>query len=95
MFVNVGKADFIGSKVFHAHNKEIAVFNIDGEYFAIDNHCPHKGIGLCDGMVDGYVVSCPGHGWEFDLKTGKGVRMPVSVNRYNVTIKDGELHIEI
>ena len=67
--------------------REIGIFNIGGEFFAIGNRCPHNGASLCKGRIVGLVeaaepgsyqfsrrgefVRCPWHGWEFDLRTGK------------------------
>jgi 3-phenylpropionate/trans-cinnamate dioxygenase ferredoxin subunit len=67
--------------------RPIAVFNLDGEFFALVNRCPHQGAGLCEGEVTGLVtadrpghfritrpgeiVRCPWHGWEFDIRTGQ------------------------
>jgi len=67
--------------------REIGIFNVDGEYFAISNRCPHEGASLCKGRLVGLAESsepgsyrlsrrgellrCPWHGWEFDLRTGK------------------------
>lgn len=50
----------------------IAIFRHDGRYFAIDDACPHKGVPLCDGLVDSRTVTCTWHGWRFCLETGQG-----------------------
>ena len=49
---------------------EIAVFRTTDGYFAVDNLCPHRGAPLSDGRLDGVVVTCPWHGWVFDVRTG-------------------------
>ncbi len=70
-----------------AGGKKIAVFNLDGAFFALLDRCPHQGGSLCDGIVTGHVessgpgdyryerrgemVRCPWHAWEFDIRTGK------------------------
>jgi nitrite reductase/ring-hydroxylating ferredoxin subunit len=48
-----------------------AIFNIDGVISAIDGICPHQGGPLADGEVRGTVVTCPWHGWQFDLRSGQ------------------------
>jgi nitrite reductase (NADH) small subunit len=48
----------------------IAVCNVDGEFFAMDNACPHAEGPLGEGSMDGSVLTCPYHGWSFDVKTG-------------------------
>jgi nitrite reductase (NADH) small subunit len=48
-----------------------AIFNIDGEISAIDGICPHQGGPLADGALEGTTVTCPWHGWQFDVRTGK------------------------
>ncbi len=74
-------------KLVQINGREIAVFNVNGEYFAIHNKCPHEGASLCKGILVGLVESkepgqydfsragellrCPWHGWEFDIRTGK------------------------
>ena len=72
-----------------AFGTEVAVFNVDGELFAVANACPHHGGPLCHGRVSGArlpsdpyehkwgrenrVLTCPWHGWEFDLETGRAL----------------------
>jgi len=50
--------------------KDVAIFNLDGEFYAIGNICPHKGGPLGEGEVNGTVVTCPWHGWEIDILKG-------------------------
>lgn len=86
----VGKADEIppGSrKIVRVEGRSIGVFNVDGEYYAIRNRCPHQGAPLCEGKLWGTlksdvpgqfeysgkkeIIACISHGWEFSLKTGQ------------------------
>ncbi|HTS36553.1 MAG TPA: nitrite reductase small subunit NirD [Candidatus Solibacter sp.] len=57
-------------------NREIAIFNLGDRFLAVDNHCPHKGGPLADGLVSGTTVVCPLHAWRLSLDTGKGVNGP-------------------
>ena len=57
-------------KVVQAGGREIALINIDGQFSALDNICPHQGGPLGEGMVEGETITCPWHGWTFDIKTG-------------------------
>lgn len=52
-------------------DKPIALFNVDGTLYAINHICPHRGGPLGEGALNGYVVTCPWHGWTFDVRTGK------------------------
>lgn len=48
----------------------IALFNVDGTFYALDGSCPHQCAPLGKGHLEGYVVTCPWHGWQFDVRTG-------------------------
>ena len=50
--------------------QSIALFKISGKFYAIANHCMHRGGPLATGYIEGSKVTCPWHGWEFDVKTG-------------------------
>jgi nitrite reductase/ring-hydroxylating ferredoxin subunit len=50
--------------------KEIALFNIDGSFFALDNACTHEKGPLAEGDIEGHEVTCPWHGAKFDIRTG-------------------------
>ena len=62
-------------KLVKVDAREIAIFNVDGGYYAIKNFCPHEAEPLWRGRVEEGAVICPNHGWRFDLKTGKCVRL--------------------
>lgn len=79
-------------KIVEIAGRSIGVFNLDGEYHALRNSCPHQQAPLCEGTVsgttlpsavgefrygcEGRIIRCPWHGWEFDLTTGKSVFNP-------------------
>jgi 3-phenylpropionate/trans-cinnamate dioxygenase ferredoxin subunit len=70
-----------------AKGKEILLANVEGTYYAISNKCTHMGGMLCDGKLEGSIVTCPRHGSQFDVKTGKAVRGP-QIPLLNIKIKD-------
>ena len=75
---------------------EVAIFFVDGEYFAIDDVCTHDGGPLAGGEVDGCQVICPRHGARFDLKTGRAVTMPAyrPVETFDVRVADGRVLLD-
>ena len=95
-----GRADQIppgGSKVVEIKEQVVAIFNMQGEFYALDNTCPHQGGPLGEGYLEeGGVISCPWHGWTFDVKTGISPIDPdLKVSCYPVRIEDGEIIVEI
>jgi len=56
-------------KVVMVKDRAIALFNVDGTFYAIDNICLHRGGPLGEGELEGCVVTCPWHGWQYDVKT--------------------------
>jgi nitrite reductase/ring-hydroxylating ferredoxin subunit len=74
---------------------DVALFRRGVEVFAIGNACVHQGGRLCDGAVEGDIVVCPLHGWEYDLRSGACMTVPgESVPRFTVTVEDGAVHLE-
>ncbi len=59
------------AKAFVVGDREIAVFNVDGSFHAIENTCPHQGAPLAQGWIDGFAVTCPWHAWCFDVRSGE------------------------
>jgi nitrite reductase (NADH) small subunit len=58
------------SRAFSVGRYEIALFNVDGDYYALENACPHQGGPIAEGWVENLTVTCPWHAWCFDLRTG-------------------------
>ena len=97
-FVTVGKADSLpigrGATIQLKDGAEVALFNVDGKYFAIENHCPHRGYPLADSRVYGNVVECDIHGYRFDLTDGSCLTDEACpLESYEVKIEDGMIKI--
>jgi len=74
----------------------VAVFNVEGSYYAIDNTCLHRGGPLGEGELEGEVVTCPWHGWEYNVKTGACINNPsVCVKSYPVLVEGSELKVKL
>lgn len=73
-FVTVATTDDIPpgtGKTVEVQGVWIALFNVNGSFFAIDNCCPHAGGPLGEGCLSGMIVECPWHGWKFNVQTGE------------------------
>ena len=96
--------------IVEIEGREIAVFNVDDAFYALSNYCVHQGGPACEGLIsgtmavdedrelsysrDGEIVSCPWHGWEFDIKSGEHLapsnhRLPT----YSVEVRDGDIYV--
>jgi len=74
---------------------DVVVFRKGDEILAIGNDCPHQGGSLCDGWVEGEIVICPVHGWEFDMRSGACMTVPgESLPRYTASVEDGAVYLE-
>ena len=77
--------------------KKIAVFKKDGLFYAIENSCTHQGGSLCDGTLDGKIVTCPLHGAKFDITTGAVEGLPATrpVTAYKIITEQNDVFVEI
>ena len=77
--------------------RSVALFNVDGRFYAIDGTCTHRGGPLSEGELDGTVVTCPWHGARFDVTTGEVLGPPAArgVGRYDVRVEGEDVKIEI
>lgn len=80
---------------FTVNGRAIAVANIDGKFFAINGICLHQGGSLGEGQLDGTVVTCPWHGWQYDVTTGKLAQQPSGgVPCYSVELRGDEVFVD-
>ena len=77
--------------------QQVALFNVEGSYYAIGDTCTHKGASLSEGEADSTIVTCPWHGARFDLRTGDaaGGPAPTGVPAYRVVVDDDDVKIEL
>ena len=99
-FVKVARTDDIPAgqaRMVELNGAEIAVFNIAGSFHAIDNNCTHVGGPLCEGVIEGFEVTCPWHGAVFDVTTGCVLGPPAGqgVGRYNVRVVGPDIEVEV
>lgn len=81
---------------FQVGGKAVAIANVAGKLFAINSVCLHHGGPLGEGDLEGSVVSCPWHGWQYDVTTGKLVQEPDSaVQCYPVEVRDGAIFVDL
>jgi len=82
-------------KIVVAGSIAVGVYNLDGEFYAIEDRCSHDDGPLCEGERDGFCVVCPRHGARFDLRTGAVLSLPATedVEAFEVVVRDGEAFV--
>lgn len=76
--------------------KIVALANVDGTFYAIDNICLHRGGPLAEGELMGSSVTCPWHGWQYDVTTGKSLVNPaVGLTTFPVEIRGDDIYVDI
>ena len=74
---------------------ELAVYNVDGEFYATENSCPHRGAPLSQGELCGHVIECWLHGWQFDVRSGECLTVPDRIRTYRVTVEDQMIKVHL
>jgi nitrite reductase (NADH) small subunit len=83
-------------KEFVVGDRVLAVYLLDGQVQVIDGICPHAGGPLAQGMVRNGVVTCPWHGWQYDVCTGQHRINPrIAVETFAVTVEDGTVFVDL
>jgi nitrite reductase/ring-hydroxylating ferredoxin subunit len=75
--------------------RELALYNVNGEFYATENFCPHKGAPLSAGILCEHIIECEWHGWQFDVRTGECLTVAEKVKTYEVVVEDGLVKILI
>ena len=97
-FVTVAKVGEIaegGRKIVRIEDQTVAVFHLDGGYYAIEDVCTHDGGPIGEGSLEGDIVECPRHGAKFNVKTGAVVAFPATspVPTYAVRVRGDEIQV--
>ena len=83
-------------RVFYINGKSIALANLNGEFYAVDNLCTHDNGPLGEGRFERGMIECPRHGARFDVKTGAVKALPAvhPIKTYPVTIEGDEVRVD-
>lgn len=100
-FVRVASASDLPAgqaMVVDVSGRLIALFNVDGQFYALDNTCVHRGGPLGEGFVDrnNLTVQCPWHGWIYSLATGASpIDSMAKVEKFEVKVEEGEVKVSL
>ena len=98
-FISVAKLTDVPSgegRVVEAGGVPVALFNVDGTFHALDNTCLHRGGPLGDGVCTDGTVTCPWHGWQYDMATGECKGTPgESVDTYEVRVEGEDVQVKL
>jgi nitrite reductase/ring-hydroxylating ferredoxin subunit len=98
-FIEVARLDQVPAGTgggFTVAGKDVAIFNVEGAIYAIEDSCLHKGASLATGQLDGKVVTCRAHGWRYDVTTGSTMNVPgYGVASYPTKIVEGRILVAV
>src|SRR5262249_20871677 len=97
-FVTIANTNDIApgsGKIFEVKGNSVAVWNVGGSFQAFQNVCPHRGGPVGEGELEGIVITCPWHGWSFDIVTGANTTNPAKLNKYEVKVENNQIQVAI
>lgn len=97
-YVKVAKTNEIENgqaRLVSIEGKEVAVFNVSGKFYAIENACTHRGGSLAEGEISEYQVTCPLHGATFDIRSGAATSPPASRGTPSYMVRVSGSDIEV
>jgi nitrite reductase/ring-hydroxylating ferredoxin subunit len=76
--------------------RTIAVYRIEGGLYGIEADCRHMKASIAHGRVEGHTITCPAHGWQYDITTGACLNEPwAQLKTYSVVVEDGQVYVEV
>lgn len=77
------------------NNRDVALYQVNNTVYATDDTCSHADASLCEGEYHGYIVTCPRHGGQFDIRSGQAVKMPAvsPIQVFPVRVEDGDVYL--
>lgn len=99
-FQKIGKVSDIplgASKVYEIGDNAIAVCNVGGKFYAIDDVCTHDGASLDQATMDGFEIECPRHMARFDVRSGEATELPavVPVDTFEVRVEGEDIEVDL
>ena len=98
-FVRTVKVDEVPPgtvRELQVEGKAVALANIDGKFYAVNNTCLHRGGPLGQGLLEGKVLTCPWHGWQFDATNGRALQNPAAaVDCYPTEVRGGDVFVDL
>jgi nitrite reductase (NADH) small subunit len=82
--------------VVEAAGREIAIFSVEGQFYAVENRCLHQGASLGDGFLEGVCITCPWHGWQYDVVSGAYCNNPkLKLRSFALRLEGEDIWVEI
>ncbi len=95
--VTVARAEDVppgSARVVKAGDRELALYNVDGEFYATQGECLHLKGPLGDGELEETVITCPWHGWQYDVRTGENeFDRAIQLETFEVVVEDGDVKV--
>jgi len=94
--VKVGEVPPGTVRELQIEGKAVALANVNGKYYAVNNTCLHRGGPLGQGQLEGTIVTCPWHGWQYDVTTGKLAQNPAAgVDCYATEVRGQDIFVDV
>ena len=82
-------------KLVELGERRIALVQVNGAFYAVNEVCPHQGGPLSEGDIEDYMITCPWHAFQVDVRTGKGENLPLNTETYPVRVVGDEIQVQL